>query len=120
VIATDYGGNVDFCRGPLSHPVRYTSVPIPYGAYPSADGHSWAEPDLQHAVALMRQVAATRHQAGDRIQPVDSYREVFSARSAGQRYRQRLARIWSQRQTLYPLLQQRQVALIREAASSQP
>ena len=39
VIATKYGGNTDFCKGPLSHPVRCQEVPIPRGAYPFADGH---------------------------------------------------------------------------------
>jgi hypothetical protein len=53
VIATDYGGNTDFCTGPLSHHVRYREVPIPRGAYPCADGHRWAEPDLEHAAELM-------------------------------------------------------------------
>ena len=29
VIATDFGGNTDFCTGPLAHPVRWRKVPIP-------------------------------------------------------------------------------------------
>lgn len=58
VIATAYGGNTDFCTGPLAHPVRCQEVPIPRGAYPCADGHVWGEPDLDHAAELMRQVAA--------------------------------------------------------------
>ncbi len=60
VIATDHGGNTDFCTGPLEHPVRCREVPIPHGAYPCADGHRWDEPDLEHAAALMQQVAARR------------------------------------------------------------
>ena len=60
VIATDYGGNTDFCDGPLSHPVRCREVPIPRGAYPCADGHCWGEPDLEHAAQLMQQVAYRR------------------------------------------------------------
>ena len=54
VIATAYGGNTDFCTGPLAHPVRCQEVPIPRGAYPCADGHVWGEPDLGHAAELMR------------------------------------------------------------------
>jgi hypothetical protein len=42
VIATDFGGNTHFCSGPLAHPVRWRPAPIPRGAYPYADGHSWA------------------------------------------------------------------------------
>lgn len=60
VIATDYGGNTDFCTGPLAHPVRCQEVTIPRGAYPCADGHVWGEPDLEHAAELMQQVAARR------------------------------------------------------------
>ena len=61
VIATDFGGNTDFCTGPLAHPVRWRAAPVPRGAYPCADGHSWAEPDLEHAAELCRAVAVKRH-----------------------------------------------------------
>ena len=60
VIATDFGDNTDFCTGPLAHPVRWRPAPIPRGAYPFGDGHHWAEPDLEHAAELCRQVAARR------------------------------------------------------------
>ena len=57
VIATDFGGITDFCTGPLAHPVRWREAPIPRGSYPYADGHSWAEPDVDHAALLCQQVA---------------------------------------------------------------
>ena len=57
VIATDFGGNKDFCTGPLSHPVRWRKAPIPRGNYPYAEGHFWAEPDLMHAAELCQQDA---------------------------------------------------------------
>ena len=60
VIATEYGGNTDFCDSPLSHPVRCKEVPIPRGAYPCADGHCWGDPDLDHAAQLMQEVAERR------------------------------------------------------------
>ena len=47
VIATTYGGNTDFCNGPLAHPVR---------GWPRLGG----VPDLDHAAELMQQVAARR------------------------------------------------------------
>jgi len=78
VIATAYGGNTDFCCGPLAHPVRCREVPIPRGAYPSADGHVWGEPDLEHAAEPIQQVAARR--------------------LAG--YRERLEELWARRQEL--------------------
>jgi hypothetical protein len=44
VIATDYGGNTDFCSGPLAHPVRCREAPIPRGAYPCACSTAAAAP----------------------------------------------------------------------------
>ena len=58
VIATDFGGT-DFCTGPLTHPVGGGS-PYSSGSYKYADGHSWAEPDVDHAAELCRQVATSR------------------------------------------------------------
>ena len=52
VIATSFGGNTDFCTGPLAHAVSWRLVPIPRGSYPHADGHYWAEPDIDHAAHL--------------------------------------------------------------------
>ena len=105
VIATDYGGNTDFSDGPLSHPVRCREVPIPRGAYPCADGHCWGEPDLDHAAQLMQEVAELRayfidDPASDspvvrRNQDITaSYRECFSFKIVGERYQNRLVRLW--------------------------
>jgi len=100
VIATDFGVNTDFCSGPLAHPVRWRPAPIPRGAYPFGDGHSWAEPDLEHAAELCRAVAAQRLAlAADPRAAADpsrdlavlaSYRERFSFAVVGGRYRARL------------------------------
>ena len=109
VIGTDYGGNTDFCTGPLAHPVRCQEVPIPRGSYPCADGHLWGEPDLDHAAELMQQVAARRlalandHEASATDPSRDpavlaAYRERFSFAAAGARYRARLEELWAQRQ----------------------
>jgi hypothetical protein len=111
VIATDYGGNTDFCTGPLAHPVRCQEVPIPRGAYPCADGHVWGEPDLDHASELMQQVTARRlalandHEAAAADPSRDpsvlaTYRQRFSLAAAGARYRARLEELWGQRQEL--------------------
>ena len=60
VIATNFGGNTDFCTGPLAHPVRWGEAPISRDGYLNADGQSWPEPDLDHAAQLCRQVAERR------------------------------------------------------------
>ena len=109
VIATDFGGNTDFCSGPLAHPVRWRSAPIPRGAYPYADGHSWAEPDLEHAAELCRDVAERRlAMARDSFAADPSrdpavlagYRERFSFASVGARYRARLEELWAERESV--------------------
>lgn len=108
VIGTAYGGNTDFCTGPLAHPVRCREAPIPRGAYPCGDGHHWAEPDLDHAAELMRQVAARRLEIaadpdGAVVDPsrdasvLATYRQKLSVGAAGTRYRARLEELWNQR-----------------------
>lgn len=99
VIASDVGGNTDFCTGPLAHPVPCREVPIPRGAYPCADGHVWGEPDLDHAAALMRQLAAKGVVSPNPLL-AQEYRERFSCAAAGARYRARLEALWSQREAL--------------------
>lgn len=115
VIFTAYGGNVDYCTGPLSHPVRYLEVPIPTGAYPYSDGHAWGEPDLQHAAQIMKEVvfqrlisrtdesAVSAHPARDKA-VLRVYRLQHSVEAAGLRYRARLDELWSRRYALSPRL----------------
>jgi hypothetical protein len=94
VIATDFGGNTDFCTGPLAHPVRWRSAPIPRGAYPCADGHSWAEPDLEHAAELCRAVAAQRLALAADPPAVDPSRDPAVLAS----YRARPEELWANRE----------------------
>lgn len=66
VIATDYSGNTDFMSADNSWPVRYELRPIGPGADPyPADGR-WAEPDLDHAAACLREVYVDREEAARR------------------------------------------------------
>ncbi|MDA7685386.1 glycosyltransferase [bacterium] len=103
VIANDFGGNTDFCTGPLAHPVRWRKAPIPRGSYPNADGHNWAEPDLGHAAELCQQVAASRLAAASNSEISDprrdckvlaNYRKKFSFVQVGNKYRARLQVLW--------------------------
>jgi glycosyltransferase involved in cell wall biosynthesis len=105
VIATDFGGNTDFCTGPLAHPVQFKRVPIPRGAYPCADGHDWAEPDLNHAVCLLKKVASEllmQSETSPRATLALSsrYKNEFLAQTVGQRYRERLQQLWTDRQQI--------------------
>lgn len=111
VIATDFGGNTDFCTGPLTHAVSYRLAPIPRGAYPEGDSHHWGEPNLEHAAELCREVAsrrlalATESRVDARDPSRDSsvlsaYRQRFSFADVGARYRRRLEDLWRDRDTI--------------------
>ena len=98
VIATDYGGNVDFCTGPLSHPISYQLIPVKEGEYPDHEGMVWADPDINHAVEVMRFVAGNRsRQPFCSPEWIAGYRELFSASNVGLAMRDRLKEIWDQR-----------------------
>lgn len=56
VIATAYSGNTDYMGEHNSFPVDYRLVPIGEGADPYPADGEWAEPDVDHAARLMRQV----------------------------------------------------------------
>ena len=117
VVATDYGGNVDFCSGPMAHPVRYSISPIPAGGYPCGDGHSWAEPDIGHAAELMRAIADKRGNNpmadSEKTKTMTSYRDQFSAQTTGKHYRNRLEAIWQKREQLNQVLQKKHEALAK-------
>lgn len=109
VISTDFGGNTDFCTGPLAHSVRWHKARIPRGSYPYAEGHDWAEPDLKHAAQLCQQVAERRLEiAINRKSGVPSfedqcvaeYRWRFSSTTVGNLFRRRLETLWSDRDAI--------------------
>jgi glycosyltransferase involved in cell wall biosynthesis len=105
VIATDYGGNTDFCTGPLAHPIPYHLIPVLPGEYPYHQGMVWAEPDLDAAVAVMRQVAIKRRLSPTTEQAtVDSYRQRFSAAEAGAHFRRRLEELWLARHSVQQII----------------
>jgi glycosyltransferase involved in cell wall biosynthesis len=66
VIATGYSGNADLMTPENSYPVDYRIVPIERDHGPYLRGYSWAEPDLNHAAALMRQVVENRAESAAR------------------------------------------------------
>lgn len=56
VIATGFSGNTDFMNSANSYLVDYTMVEVGPGSPPYEAHGRWAEPDLDHAAALMRRV----------------------------------------------------------------
>lgn len=55
-MATGWSGNVDFMTAENALLVDHRMVPLAEGDYPHWQGQSWAEPDLDHALALLRPV----------------------------------------------------------------
>jgi glycosyltransferase involved in cell wall biosynthesis len=56
VIATGYSGNLDFMTESTGMLVRHREIEIQKEVGPYAAGSRWADPDLDHAAALMRRV----------------------------------------------------------------
>jgi glycosyltransferase involved in cell wall biosynthesis/2-polyprenyl-3-methyl-5-hydroxy-6-metoxy-1,4-benzoquinol methylase len=56
VIATRYGGNLDFMTDENSYLVDHGWTTVGRGAQPYPADATWAEPDLDHAARLMREV----------------------------------------------------------------
>ena len=67
VIATGYSGNLHFMTPENSYLVNYVMSNVPAGCEPYPETAVWAEPDLDHAARLMREVydrpAASRARA---------------------------------------------------------
>jgi len=101
VIATHYGGNRDFCIGPLAHPVRFQLVRVNNGEYIYHRRQNWAQPSIAHAADRLRHVAARRLQEGlpDRA-ITEGYRQRFHPSVCGARYRQHLETLWERREVL--------------------
>ncbi len=92
VIATGWSGNMDFMNSGNSCPAGYELVTLDRTYRPYPAGQQWAEPDLDHAAALMRRVfedSGYRTQIGERAR--DTIRSQFSPEAAGLRYSRRLA-----------------------------
>ncbi len=56
VVGTDYSGNVDFLTPESGFPVPYDLRPLREGEYAFTDHQVWAEPDVDAAAAILRQV----------------------------------------------------------------
>lgn len=91
VVATGYGGNVDFMGPPGGWLVRHTLVPIGPGSDPYPADAVWAQPDLDHAAELLRAVREQPEEAARRADAAKQWLvEHHSPHAAGQALRRRL------------------------------
>lgn len=95
VIATDYGGNTDFCRAAGAKLIPYRLKALGRNEYVEGEGQYWAEPDIQAAAQAMREVAQLRSSAKDKLSSdyQEKLNQLFSPEAVGKRYRQRIERI---------------------------
>jgi hypothetical protein len=87
VITTGWSGNTDFCHEPRVALVRHKMVSVRRGDYFHGEGQQWADPDLDHAAELMREI---RRNPRD----VSAGQPDLSPAAVGTRYAKRLAAIW--------------------------
>ena len=98
VIATAYGGNLQFMTDENSYLVPYARVEIPHGAGPYTPGETWADPDLDTAARLIRTVFEDLTLAAERgRQAAHDLRTQHSPQVAGRAVADRLAQIRAER-----------------------
>jgi SAM-dependent methyltransferase len=94
VIATGFSANLDFMTAENSYLVRHQETLVgPEGENYPAHG-TWAEPDIDHAAQLMREVWSNQAEAGARgARAQREIAEHFSLEAVGQVARERLKRL---------------------------
>ncbi|MEY3759868.1 MAG: hypothetical protein RIR39_1359 [Pseudomonadota bacterium] len=95
VIATDHGGNVDFCLPGSAHLVPSKPIPVGEKDYVESYGQHWANPDINKAAKIMQSVAC-HGRKGKKTVPLDTQKR-FSALEIGERYQKRLQHIFANR-----------------------
>ncbi len=94
VVATAYGGNLDFMTPDTALLVDSREVPIPVDAPPYPQGFLWAEPSLETAAGRLRWAYEHRDDAASLgLRGKRHAEEVLSLDAAGRRMAERLAAI---------------------------
>ena len=91
LVATNWSGNTDFCKGALYHPVPFKICPVKPFDYPHWQNQFWAQPDLIEAAKILKKVVKKRIEKGlPEIEISKNYQNYFSAQKCGLRYKLRL------------------------------
>ena len=94
VIATDYSGNTAFMNRENSLLVDYDMATIEESGAIYKAGNRWAEPSLDHAARLMRQVFEEREEAKARgARGKADAERLLAPAAAGERMRTRLMQL---------------------------
>lgn len=84
VVATNWSGNVDFCRPDLCFPVDFDLVPVRdrHLSFAETDGATWAEPSVAHAAIQLRRLRDGRSAArASAVLLRDHFREYLTSRT---------------------------------------
>jgi glycosyltransferase involved in cell wall biosynthesis len=91
VIATNWSGSTEFMHPQNSLPVNYTLVKIDKDVGVYKAGQTWANPDVEHAASLMRQIVDdSRLRSRISAEARRTMREEYSPGIIGQKIRARL------------------------------
>jgi glycosyltransferase involved in cell wall biosynthesis len=94
VVATDYSGNTDYLNESTGFPVRGKCMTLSERLRDYESGTRWAEPDTEHAIALLRQVYKDRDEARRRGEAARRrITELFGSQVVAGRIKARLARL---------------------------
>jgi glycosyltransferase involved in cell wall biosynthesis len=98
VIATRYGGNLDFMSERNSWLVDFELIPVGQGNDPYPADAEWADPDVDQATGFMQEIAADPARAAARAQlAAAEMADLHSPRGAGRAMRRRLESIHEHR-----------------------
>lgn len=89
VIATNFSGNLDYCTDDRVGLVNYKLKKVGINEYFNSDGLEWAEPDIDHAAEIMREIY-------QKPKLVSETNIDFSPEKTGELYVQRLNEIRKQ------------------------
>ena len=93
-IATGYSGNRAFMDESNSYLVSYRPAPVPTDAGPYLEGMTWADPDVEDAARLMREVVENPDEAHERAERGRAtIEEDFSVERAAEFLRESLGEI---------------------------
>ena len=93
VVATAYGGNLDFTTDENSYLVEHRPATVPAGTIYPAGAH-WVEPELDHAVRQLKAVFEDPAQAGERARSgAQALQRNYSPAATGARMAAELRRI---------------------------
>ncbi|MEX6509202.1 glycosyltransferase family 4 protein [Jiella sp. M17.18] len=91
VVATDFSGNTDFLNSETGYPIPYRLRPIMRHEYPGAEGQFWAEPDVEAAARVMRELVLSDMDQKKKINVArEAVRRKYSRERVGKMMEERL------------------------------